>query len=398
LDVYYFYMNVDQIRKDTLGCDSVIHFNNAGASLVPKQVAAATRDYISQEETTGGYELAALKKGEAELFYKYAAQLLHCNSNNIAFTGSATDSYNRALSSIPFKQSDVILLTQNDYPSNFIAFISLQKRFGIKIVLVDNTVTGEIDLIDLERKLQQYKPVLLSVSHVPTSSGLVQPAEAIGKIVKKYDTLYLLDACQSLGQMDVDVIKIGADFVSGTFRKFLRGPRGAGLLYVSDNVIASGLELLLPDFRGAEWTSVDGYKARPDAKRFENWELSFALLLGATEALKYILDIGIQNIEARNHLLSQKLRQELASIENVRLQDRGVNQCNIITFTLPVHTEDTVIKYFSDNGINIYTSAKSGSLIDFEQKGIEWVVRVSPHYYNTEAEIETFINVLKTLV
>jgi selenocysteine lyase/cysteine desulfurase len=398
LDVYIVYMNIEQIRKNTLGCDSVIHFNNAGASLVPKQVAAAIRDYITQEETTGGYELAAKKQDEAELFYSYAAQLLHCNRDNIAFTGSATDSYNRALSSIPFKDGDVILLTQNDYPSNFIAFLSLQKRFGIKIILVDNTVTGEIDLIDLERKLQQHNPVVLSVSHIPTSSGLVQPAEAIGNIVKKYDTLYLLDACQSLGQMDVDVTKIGADFVSGTFRKFLRGPRGAGLLYVSDKVLASGLELLLPDFRGAEWTSVDEYKARPNAKRFENWETSFALLLGATEALKYILEIGIQNIEARNRLLSQKLRQELATIKNIQLQDRGIIQCNIITFTLPGHTEDAFIKYFSDNGINIYTSAKSGSLIDFEQKGIEWVARLSPHYYNTEAEIDTFINVLKKLV
>jgi len=390
-------MDIDQIRKDTLGCEAVIHFNNAGAALPPKQVATAILDYITEEETTGGYELAARKQDKIDLFYDYASQLLHCGSHNIAFTASATDGYNRALSSIPFKEGDVVLLTQTDYPSNFIAFISLQKRFGIKTILVDNTATGEIDLVDLERKLQQYNPVLLSVSHVPTSSGLVQPAEAIGAIVKKYDTLYLLDACQSLGQMDVDVVKIGADFVSGTFRKFLRGPRGAGLLYVSDKALAAGLELLLPDFRGADWTSVNEYKSRPDAKRFENFETSIAIVLGASEALKYILDIGIQNIEERNRMLAHKLRTELSKIENIKLQDRGANQCNIVTFTLSGHDENTTKKYFNDNGINIYSSAKSGSLIDFEQKGIDWVARVSPHYYNTEVEIDTFINILKKL-
>lgn len=391
-------MDIDQIRKDTLGCEAVIHFNNAGAALPPKQVATAILDYIAEEETTGGYELAARKQQDVELFYEYAAQLLHCGSHNIVFTTSATDGYNRALSSIPFKQGAVVLLTQTDYPSNFIAFISLQKRFGIKTVLVDTTATGEIDLEDLDRKLQQYNPVLLSVSHVPTSSGLVQPAEAIGNIVKNYDTLYLLDACQSLGQMDVDVVKIGADFVSGTFRKFLRGPRGAGLLYVSDKALAAGHELLFPDFRGADWTSVNEYKSRPDAKRFENFETSVAIVLGATKALKYILEIGIKNIEERNRILAQKLRFELSKIENIQLQDRGVNQCSIVTFTLPGYDENATKKYFNDNGINIYSSAKSGSLIDFEQKGIDWVARVSPNYYNTEAEIDTFINILKKLL
>ncbi|PTS98763.1 hypothetical protein DBR11_13980 [Pedobacter sp. HMWF019] len=230
-------MDINQIRKDTPGTANLVHLNNAGASLCPKQVTSAIRDYISEEELTGGYELADKKREELNTFYDYAAQLLHCTKNNIAFTTNDTDSYNRALSAVPFKQGDVILLTENDYPSNFIAFISLQKRLGIEIIQVQNTESGEIDLEDLENKILLHKPRLVSVSHVPTSSGLVQPVEAIGKIVKKYDTLYLLDACQSLGQIMVDAPATGADFISGTFRKFLRGPRSAGLLYVSDKAL-----------------------------------------------------------------------------------------------------------------------------------------------------------------
>jgi len=189
---------------------------------------------------------------------------LICKPQNIAFTTNATDSYNKALSSIPFKQDDIILTTTNDYPSNMIAFLSLQKQFGIKIILIRNTDTGEVDLEDLESKLKKHSPRLLSITHVPTSSGLVQPVEKIGDVVKKHDCIYLLDACQSLGQMDVNAESTGVDFISGTFRKFLRGPRGAGLLYVSDKALDKGLEPLFSDLHGADWVDANHYKARTD--------------------------------------------------------------------------------------------------------------------------------------
>jgi len=390
-------MDINQIRKDTPGTTNLIHLNNAGASLCPVQVTSAIRDYISEEEFTGGYELADKKREELDTFYDYAAQLLHCKKNNIAFTTNATDSYNRALSAVPFKQGDVVLLTENDYPSNFIAFLSLQKRLGIEIIQVKNTESGEIDLEDLENKMLLHKPRLVSVSHAPTSSGLVQPVEAIGKIVKKYDTLYLLDACQSLGQIDVDAPATRADFISGTFRKFLRGPRGAGLLYVSDTALAAGLEPLFIDLQGAEWQEENKYIARADAKRFEDWETSYALMMGSKEALKYLLNIGIEAIMERNALLFSRLVNALAEISFITLQDRGKQRCNIVTFSLTGHTPEKTKNHFSRSGINIYIMTKVSAVIDFAEKDIEWVVRVSPHYYNTENEIDRFIEILKTL-
>ena len=202
-------MNIEQIRRDTPGCDSIIHFNNAGASLMPTTVANAIRDYITKEEWGGGYEVAAKEVNELNKFYDYSAELLNCKTENIAFTTNATDSYNKALSSISFKAGDVVLVSENDYPSNYIAFLSLEKRFGIQLVRVRNAATGEIELDDLESKLKKHSPKLVSVTHVPTSSGLVQPIEEVGEIMKPYDTLFLVDACQSLGQMIVDSKKIG---------------------------------------------------------------------------------------------------------------------------------------------------------------------------------------------
>jgi selenocysteine lyase/cysteine desulfurase len=390
-------VNISKIRKETIGCDFVTHLNNAGAALMPAIVADAIRNYIYEEERYGGYETRDRKAAELEQFYDYAATLLRCKAHNIAFTTDATDSYNKALSSIPFKQNDIILTTTNDYPSNFIAFLSLQKRFGVKVVLVRNTDTGEIDVEDLERKLKVHSPRLLSITHIPTSSGLVQPIERIGEVVKKHDCIYLLDACQSLGQIDVIAASTGADFISGTFRKFLRGPRGAGLLYVSDKALAMGLEPLFPDLHGADWVDAHHYKIRTDAKRFEDWETAYALMMGSSQALAYLLSLGMHNIEQRNKVLLHKLRTGLAHFPSVTLLDRGQDQCSIVTFQLKGLPEHAAKQYFRDKGINVYTTPKSAAIIDFEEKGIDWAIRVSPHYYNTESEIDLLLEAVKAV-
>lgn len=388
-------MDTTQIRKDTAGCEDIIHLNNAGAALMPVSVANAIRGYITIEEHMGGYEAANANREKIDDFYEYAARLLHCNSRNIAFTTNATDSYNRALSAIPFQKGDVVLLTENDYPSNFLAFISLKRRFGIELIQVKNSPGGEIDLGDLEAKLKQHQPRLLSVSHIPTSSGLVQPLAEIAELIKDHETIFLLDACQSLGQIELDAVKSQAHFVSGTFRKFLRGPRGAGLLYVSDKALEAGMEPLFIDLRGAEWIDDYAYVSRQDAKRFEDWETAYALMMGATEAIRYALEVGIAHIEARNQELIRYLKKELVKLPGIQLQDRGSRQCSILTFSIENTNEIELKKYLYGNGINISTTPRAAAIIDFREKGIDWVARVSPHYYNTEAEIDRFINVLK---
>ena len=390
-------MNIDQLRNDTPGCKSIIHLNNAGAALMPKQVADAIRNYITDEENYGGYEVADKRSDELNSFYDYAATLLNTKPNNIAFTTNATDSYNRALSSVNFQQGDVVLISGNDYPSNFIAYLSLQKRYGIKIMLLNNTETGEIDLDDLENKIKKYVPRLVSVTHVPTSSGLVQPVNAIGRITQNYDTLFLLDACQSLGQLHVDAAATNADFISGTFRKFLRGPRGAGLLYVSDKALQEGYEPLFPDLHGAEWIAENKYRPEAGARRFEDWETAYALMMGSKEALKYILDIGIENIEARNAMLNYKLRHDLKTFCNIHTLDRGKKQCSIITFRAGNKSLQSTKTFFREKGINIYATSKKAAIIDYREKGIDWTLRVSPHYYNTESEIDLFIEATKEL-
>ncbi|MFB6454976.1 aminotransferase class V-fold PLP-dependent enzyme [Chitinophaga sp. Hz27] len=388
-------MDLNTLRRDTPGCDHVIHLNNAGAALIPLPVLTAMQEYIKEEAEFGGYETAEKYAVALDSFYDLAAQLLQTHSRNIAFTTNSTDSYNKALSAVPFKEGDVVLLTENDYPANFISLINLEKRYGIKLVLVKNVADGEIDLEDLEDKIRTYHPKLVSITHIPTSSGLVQPAEAIGEITSRYDTLYLLDACQSLGQLPVTAAATKADFISGTTRKFLRGPRGAGLLYVSDRALDMGLEPLLPDGAGNVWTGPFTYTPGTDAKRFELWEKSRAIQMGSIAALKYLLDIGIENVSTRNQMLATELRLALQEVPGVKLQDRGKQLSSIITFTVAGKQEAGAKQFFRERGINIFTSLKSSAVIDFQEKGIDWVMRVSPHYYNDGEELTRFLEVLR---
>jgi len=385
-------------RQETEGCSNVIHLNNAGAGLMPDPVTRSIVDHIKLEAAIGGYEASALKAASITGFYTQAAKLINCKPANIAFTASATDSYTRALSSIPFNKGDLILTSNDDFISNQIQFLSCQKRFGVKIKRVKNAPEGGIDLNDLDHKLKTLKPRLLSVTHIPTNSGLVQPVKQIGEIASNYDTLYLLDACQSIGQMKLNLEELKCDFLSVTSRKFLRGPRGSGFLYVSDKVLADGLEPLFIDMRGAQWIEKDIYKQADDAKRFEDWEFAYALVLGNRYAIEYCLNVGEDRIWQRIKTLSAYMRQKLALIDKVRVLDRGLELGGLVTFNVagsdPVYLTGELLK----RKINVVPSYRNFAVIDFDEKNVTWAIRASPHYYNTVDEIDLFIEAVKEII
>lgn len=388
-------MNADKIRQDIRGLsDGKIFLNNAGSSLMPKIVVDSMIDYLHQEEQFGGYEVANRNAELSEQFYDETAKLINCKPSNIAFATSATEAFAKALSSIIFKEGDVIITTVDDYISNQITFISLQKTLNVKIVRTKNLSDNELDLEDLESLIKQHNPKLVAVTHIPTNSGLIQNVEGVGKICKQYNVLYLVDACQSVGQMVVDVEKIGCDFLTATGRKFMRGPRGTGFLYVSDRVLEQNYAPLLLDMRGANWTEYNDYELFKTAKRFEHWEISYASLLGFTQALKYANDIGLHNIENYNRKLSGKLRENIKNI-GFNVWDLGNNLSSIITFSGPDGDLENIQKVLKENNIFFSATYKNSALIDFTNKNINGIVRLSPHYFNTAEEIEKVSGILK---
>ena len=389
-------MDIEQIRKDTPGCEKKIHFNNAGASLPPLPVTEAIRDYLSFESLTGGYETADIKSDEIAGFYDATGKLLNTSSSNIAFTSSATHAFALAVSSIPMQKGDTVLIANEDYISNQIAFLSLQNRLGIKLLRANSQSSGGVDVDHMEKLMDQHQPKLVSLSHVPTNTGLIQPVEEVGQLCKRRNITYVVDACQSVGQIPLDVNKIGCDFLSATMRKFLRGPRGAGFLFVSDNIIEKKWAPLFVDMRGAEWTGPETYEVQMNAKRFEEWELPYDLVMGSKAAIEYALRTGIENIEERNKSLCDILRSKLNSIE-LRILDQGSTQSSIITLEMPDKQPKEVLEYLRAININTSTSQLSNAQIDFGSKKVKWALRLSPHYYNTEDEIDTLIQALEDL-
>lgn len=393
-------MNTDllsRLRADTPGCAARIHFNNAGAALPPRPVVQAMHEYLDLEAQIGGYEAADLRAAEVAGFYTAVAQMLGADPRNIAFSGSATDAYARALSAVPLKAGDVVLTTENDYVSNQIAFLSLQKRQGIRVLRAADTPEGGVDVADMERLIKMHRPALVAVTHVPTNSGLVQPVEAVGRLCRTEGIWYLVDACQSAGQMPLDVTRIGCDFLAATLRKFLRGPRGAGFLYVSDRALDAGLEMLLPDMRGANWTGPDEYVALPDARRYEYWEMSPALLLGSKAAVEYALALGLDAVQQRVGRLAELTRRMLGELPGLRVLDRGASLCGIVTAWHADWQPQALLRYLADQGINGRITTIGSAQLDFSKKGVSWALRISPHYYNTEEEIAALGEALRRL-
>lgn len=389
---------IQQWRADTPACESVIHLNSAGSALPPSVVTEAMCTYLTEEAALGGYELAARRAQELADFYPAVAQLLGAEPHQIAFASSATDAYNKALSSIRFEAGDVILTTPDDYSSNQIAFLQLQQQQGVQVVRAARMASGGVDPDDMRRLMQLHRPKLVAVTYVPTNSGLVQEVEAIGRYCREFGLYYLVDACQAAGQMPLDVHALGCDFLSATFRKFLRGPRGAGFLYVSQRVLDSDMAPLHLDMQSANWSQADGFELMPDARRFELWERNYALVLGAAVATRYALHIGLEVIAERTFALAQYARQQLGQLPSGRVLDEGANCCGIVTAHFPQVQPQWLLAELRARRIHTSISTRHAALIDFDHKGVDWALRISPHYYNTEAEIDACVAALRQLL
>ena len=386
--------NIARLRADTPGCAHRIHLNNAGAALPPLPVIDAVRSYLELESLIGGYEAADEKAADIAGFYESVARLLNTGPRNIAFAASATDAYARALSAVPLLPGDVILTTENDYVSNQIAFLALQKHRGIRLVRARDCEAGGVDVADFEALVKKYRPKLAAVTHVPTNSGLVQPVETLGTICREHDTWYLVDACQSAGQMALDVEKMQCDFLSATLRKFMRGPRGAGFLFASDRALEAGLEMPLPDMRSADWTGENDYVSSKTARRFEYWEMPPALVLGSKAAAEYALSVGMDWIENRVKTLADFTRKKLAELPGVQVLDKGAELCGIVTAHASHWESKHLMQKLAAENINCRISSLTVAQIDFPRKGVTWALRVSPHYYNTEEEVERMAEVV----
>jgi selenocysteine lyase/cysteine desulfurase len=225
----------------------------------------------------------------------------------------------------------------------------------------------------------------------------MQPVETLGEIAEAAGVSYLVDGCQAVGQLPVDVAKLRCDFFSATARKFLRGPRGIGFLYVSDRALQRGDFPLYIDMRGADWVSADSFAPAPDARRFENWEFAYCLVLGLGEAARYALAVGIDRASQRARALAASLRSKLGGVPGARVLDRGKDLAAIVTVDVAGWDAAQLSKLLRQRGINTSASLRAYAVIDMDEKRAASALRLSPHYYNTEDEVDAAVEALRSL-
>jgi selenocysteine lyase/cysteine desulfurase len=381
-------IDVARARRETPGCKGVLHFNNAGAALMPQPVLDAVVGHLQREAMIGGYEAEDQAQAQIEHTYDAAAALIGAARDEIALIENATRAWDMAFYSVPLGPGDRILTAMAEYASNYIAYLQVARKTGATVEVIPNDESGQLSVAAL-RDMMDARVKLIAITHVPTNGGLVNPAAAVGQVAREAGVLYLLDACQSVGQMPIDVATIGCDMLSATGRKFLRGPRGTGFLYVRRDVL-DRLEPPLLDLHAAEWVAHDRYTMRPDARRFENWEKNVAGMVGLGVAIDYAQSWGLPAIWERVRRLAVRLRARVCLQKGVTVHDIGAEQCGIVTFTVAGIEPGAVKAALAAQRINVTVSGASSTRLDMDARGIREVVRASVHYYNTEEEVDRF--------
>jgi cysteine desulfurase len=368
-----------KVAADTPAAAAQVFLDAAGSALPPAAVLDTVVAHLRREAAIGGYRAAEERVDDLALVKESVGRLLGAPATAIALTDSATRAWTQIFYAIPLRAGDRVLLTGVEYASNAVAALQRAAQTGAVVEVVPSDATGQVDLDALAGMLDERVRVV-SLVHVPTNGGLVNPVREVTELAHAHGALVLLDACQSLGQLRVDVGELGVDACSATGRKWLRGPRGTGLLYVRPDLI-DRLQPPAIDLHSADWVAPDSYQLRPDAGRFELWECAVAGRLGLGAAVDYLLALGVDEVEQAITAVARRLREALAAIPGVRVRDQGRRTCGIVTFTVDGYPPAEVRDELRRCGVTVTVSGRSSTLLDMSARGLDAVVRASPHYY-----------------
>ncbi|MFS8102825.1 aminotransferase class V-fold PLP-dependent enzyme [Lentzea alba] len=360
----------------------LIFLDSAGSSIPPAEVVDEVIGHLRRETEIGGYRAAAERRDDLEAGYGVLAELFGCEPSEVAFTDSATRSWLTVFDAVPLTRGDRILITEVEYGANAVPALRRAEETGAIVEVIPSDRHGQLDVdaLDLDERVK-----LISLVHVPTNSGLVNPVNEVTAKAREVGALVLLDACQSTGQ--IDLRHHDYDMLVCTGRKWLRGPRGTGALVVRDDA-RQKLWPRLMDHDGAAWTAPDRYEPRDDARVFELWEFNVADRLGLIAAAKYALAKGLDVIEAEVTDRAKRLREGLTNIPGITVRDLGERQSGIVTFTSDRVSAMELKDRLWDEKVAVTVSQSGSTLIDMTKRGLDEVVRASPHYFVTHEEID----------
>lgn len=388
-------LDLARLREDTPGCDHVLHFNNAGAGLMPQPVLDVLHGHLVRESLIGGYEAHHQAEEDYQDTYRAIAELIGAEAFEIALMENATRAWDQVFYGMDFKPGDRVITAHASYASNYLAMLQQQRRHGIEIDVIPDDEYGQVDVVALEAAITD-RTRLICLTHIPTNGGLVNPAEAVGEIARRHNVPYLLDACQSAGQVEVNVQKIGCDFLSSTGRKYLRGPRGTGFLYVR----TESQDLIEPpflDLHAADWVSRDEYVLADGAARFENWEGHVAGKIALGAAVRYLLKLGPDQVFERIAANAALLREQLSGVAGITVHDLGLRKGGIVTFSHESTDSRRLKAGLDERAMNVNLAVPKWARLDSEARNLPIMIRASVHAYNSEEEVARFVEAVGKL-
>ena len=385
-------LDIQSLRAATPGTRHAHHFNAAGAALPSETVLRTVVEHLALESRIGGYEAAEAAKDQTEQVYAAAARLIGARPDDIALVESATVGWHRALDALALKPGSRVLAAASSYVSSALHLLELRRSRGVVVEVLPVDASGATDLDVLANALRG-PAALVTVAHVPTSSGLVEPVAAIGALTSAAGVPLLLDATQSLGQLPLDVGSAGVDIAVGTGRKFLRAPRGTGLLYVSP-AMRELMRPTHPDVRGARWHADGRYEVDPGARQYETWEAAHALRLGLGAALDEALALGVPAIHEYVTGLARELGRALAAVPGIRLTDPGAAAGGIVTFVREGEPPQETVRALRAAGVHLVSVPAGHGQWDLGRRGLDAVVRASVHVYNNAEDVAALAHAL----
>lgn len=383
-----------RLRRDTPGCQNVAHLNNAGAGLSPDVVVDRMVDHLRLEAERGAYEAARSVADEVEEGRALVAGLVGVRPEHLAFVASATAGLHRVLSTVHLQRGDRVLVSGAEYASTMLPLLQLSHRIGLRVDVIPDDTSGTTDVAALTRMLDDDVRLVCAV-HAPSHNGLVNDVAGIGAALRGQgsDAWYLVDACQSVGQLPLDVPALGADFLVASGRKYLRGPRGSGFLAVSPRALAH-VDAYPVDVAGARWLHSDDYVVDESARRFESFETSIAVTLGLIRAVRYAQDISVPVLAGAISRNAEYLRCHLGATGAWQVQDRGRVRSGIVTVRHERISAGHAVAMLHEAGVNAWEVASDLNPRDLAGRS---VVRLSPHAYNTTEELDLAVDVLARL-
>lgn len=373
---------------------SGIYLNNAAAGLMTEAVTGAICRHLALEAEVGAYDAATRRQSQLDQGYVDAAELLGCGTDEIAFTGSTTHGWQAAILSLRLQRGDVVLVGENEWGANLRALRRMEVRDGLVVKVVPSEADGTLSLGALAALLDDDRVRLVQLTWLSAAGGTLQPAAATGALTRAAGVPFFLDAAQVIGHLPVDTSAIGCDILVGPGRKWLRGPRGTGLLFAA-RAFLDRFEPPLVDQFGA--SIVEGiWRLRPDARRIETAERPVALQLGLCAALRLAVleDAG----DRRDRIVgsADALRRRLAESVGIYGADSRFETHGLVTFSVPGLSASTVKVRLAERGISVAAIDPSFAPLDRQCGSAGGLVRASPHVFTTAQDIDVVEEVLCT--